>query len=114
MNPILMKILQIGNGTKKDADELTSYLFKKHPKDNEDYLRAMAYDWVGVADESDLNENFTDESDPIYDMGIGSLKKIAFKFRRDSDANITKISLDYFGDKNHIGYAYVLWDFFKY
>jgi len=62
-----------GSGSKEDADELTTYLMHKYTVYPENELRQVAYNWVGVEDESNLiNEKFTDESDPIKDMGIGS------------------------------------------
>lgn len=66
------------SGTEEDAKELANYLINRHLSYDydEDELRMMAYDWVGYdptaegIDEA-LNEIFTEESDPIKDMGIG-------------------------------------------
>jgi len=61
-----------------------------------------------------VNEKFTPESDPIKDLGIGlSPGQHARIFLKEMNGNIDKISLTYFGDKNHQGYAYVLYDLFK-
>jgi hypothetical protein len=61
-----------------------------------------------------VNEVFTDKSDPIKDMGIGlSPGQYAHYFLKEMGGNIEKISLTYFGDKKHLGYAYVLYDFFR-
>jgi len=60
-----------------------------------------------------LNEVFTDQSDPIRDMGISlSVLEIAEFFCKEFGGNIDKISMAYFGDKKHIGYACVIREFF--
>lgn len=63
-----------------------------------------------------LYEKFKETSDPIKDMGIGMKKiwrKQAKSFLNNMYGNVGRIGAVYFGNKNHEGYAYILYGFFK-
>lgn len=60
-----------------------------------------------------LHEKFSEGSDPIRDLKIGlSPGQHAIRFANEFGGGVEKISETYFGDKKHIGYAYVLYYFF--
>jgi hypothetical protein len=68
---------------------------------------------LGYSVTGEVNEKFTQDSDPIKDMSIGlTPKQIAERFIQDMQGNIRRISQIYFGDQKHIGPASVLYFFF--
>ena len=65
--------------------------------------------------EESVNEKFTEDSDPIHDMGIGMTpRKIAEKFILEFYTDVKKISRTYFGDEQYVTLAFVLYYFFQY
>jgi hypothetical protein len=109
----VMKSLQEGcncGGTNRPRPKISS-IKRPSPRPIPRILRPTHLTRPGA---SKMHEKFTEQGDPIKNMGIGlTLKQIAEKFVDETWGNITKISENFFGDKNHIGQSYIIYKFFK-
>lgn len=94
---------QYEDPTIENVDQLARYLIDRYPNHDKKRLWQMVANWIGY--EEHIDEKFVQDSDPIYDLGIGSseqFKKLFDLFAKEDKEKYIYTIAPY--DGNHIDF----------